>query len=118
MRQRVRRTSLIFAALLGYRRKLRAPSLPGFIQAASATALSFAVAVFAPFYVAWGATTRCSYLSIPVETVTPPCQRSRTGVRGQTMGAGARAVKAGAAPPRRWRRARCWSSDPRAQEQR
>src|SRR5262245_11280486 len=32
LRQRVGRTSLVVAALLGYRRKLRAPSLPGFIR--------------------------------------------------------------------------------------
>ena len=40
-----RQASLIVAVILGYRRKLRSPSLPGFIQAARATALlSFAVA--------------------------------------------------------------------------
>jgi len=55
-----------------------------FYQAARATAsLSFAVAVFAPFYVARGATTRDSNVTIPVETGTPPCQRSgRTIPRG------------------------------------
>jgi hypothetical protein len=48
-----------------------------FYQAASAIALlSFAVAWIAPFYVAWGATTRDSNVIIPVETVTPPCQRT------------------------------------------
>ena len=31
---------------------------------------------FAPFYVARGATTRDSNVIIPVETVTPPCQRT------------------------------------------
>ena len=47
-----------------------------FYQAARATALSFAVAWFAHFYVALGATTRNSSVFILVETVTPPCQRT------------------------------------------
>ena len=72
----------------GYRRKLQTPSLPVFTQAASAIALlSFAVAWIAHFYVALGATTRDSYVFIPVETVTPPCQRSAL-----TMGRGGRQV--------------------------
>jgi len=59
-----------------------------FCQAASAIALlSFAVAWIAPFYVAWGATTRDSNVNIPVETVTPPCQRTEA-----TMERGARRV--------------------------
>jgi hypothetical protein len=47
--------------------------------------------LFAPFYVAWGATTRSSNLSIPVETVTPPCQRTGLEARGtEYEGAGGR----------------------------
>ena len=42
---------------------------------------------FAPFYVAWGATTRDPNVNIPVETVTPPCQRPIS-----TMGRGGRKV--------------------------
>ena len=72
----------------GYRRKLQTPSLPVFTQAASAIALlSFAVAWFAHFYVALGATTRDSNVIIPVETVTPPCQRTEA-----TMERGGREV--------------------------
>ena len=85
---RVRRPSLIVSVFCGYRRKLQTPSLPVFTQAASAIALlSFAVAWFAHFYVALGATTRDSNVIIPVETVTPPCQRTEA-----TMERGGREV--------------------------
>jgi len=59
-----------------------------FYQAARATALlSFAVAGFAHFYVAMGATTRSSDVFIHVETGTPPnCQRRPHYGAGRAVG--------------------------------
>ena len=52
-RRQLGRSSLIVAVCRGYRRKPRTPSLPGFNQAARATALSFAVAGLPIFTWPW-----------------------------------------------------------------
>jgi len=71
MRRRVRRSSLIVAVLRGYRRKLRAPSLPGFNQAARATALSFAVAGLPIFTWPWAPRRAVRTSTSPSKPVRP-----------------------------------------------
>jgi len=78
--QRVRRSSLIVAALRSYRRKLRAPSsrLVFRRRREQQRRCYRSQLQVAHFYVAMGATTRNSYISIPVETGTPPSFQRRT----------------------------------------
>jgi hypothetical protein len=74
-RWRLELPSLIVSVLRGYRRKLRAPSLPVSSGSESNSVIVRSCRI-APFYVAWGATTRDSDVIIPVESGTPPCQRT------------------------------------------
>jgi hypothetical protein len=64
--------SLIGSALPSSRRKPRALSLPGFYSGSEGNSVIVRSCRIAPFYVAWGATTRSSNVIIPVETVSPP----------------------------------------------
>ena len=81
MRQQVRRSSLINVGTSQLQTEAAGTVVTWFYQAARATALSFAVAVFAHFYVAMGATTRDQNVNIPVETVTPPVVKDTALVR-------------------------------------
>src|SRR5262245_20824690 len=98
LRQRVGRTSLVVAALLGYRRKLRAPSLPGFIRRRGQQRYRSQLLCL-PLFTWPGAPRRAARTSpSPSKPLRPLVIEPGRGPRRDTIGAEAVRVKAASHP--------------------